>query len=44
VTILRPPRRVAQVVAPIEQMKVENDKIIIAMSRHQLIEQPPVDD
>jgi hypothetical protein len=44
VTILRPPRRVAQVAAPIEQMNVENDKIIIAMSRDQLIEQPPVDD
>jgi len=25
-------------------MKVENAKIIIAMSRDQLIEQPPVDD
>jgi hypothetical protein len=25
-------------------MKVENDKIIIAMSCDQLIEQPPVDD
>jgi len=35
---------VSQVAVPIEQMKVENAKIIIAMSRDQLIEQPPVDD
>jgi hypothetical protein len=29
------------VTVPVEQMKVQNDKIIIAMSRDQLMAQPP---